>query len=263
MFKISLVNADSPIINEKLNIIGVTDGYTLGDYWDSVGDYPYLDDTNTSNYIYTTSSYESGSYIGGFVFRATTFPVGSIISIKMTMQYWMPFSGWSFYISPKISEQSMGILSSIYEEDEQWHNKTWITADFSAVSNLKDYLSEGAVFWFRDSPYSDGAPANISSLWIDIEYTIGEEVEESEEMGDFLANWFIYAIFLLVIPISITVYVGGNINPNPMLMLITFLGAETLMSAISLSIGLVDLWFMLVIIVIDVLIILGLMRGGD
>lgn len=100
---------------------------------------------------------------------------------------------------------------------------------------------------------------DISAYWYPVSGGAGETVREVT--GDFLTNWFIYAIFLLVIPLSITVYVGGQFNTNPMLMLVTFLGSETLMTAISLSIGLVDLWFMLVVIIMDVLIILGLMKG--
>jgi len=100
----------------------------------------------------------------------------------------------------------------------------------------------------------------ISAYWYPVSGGAGETV--GEVTGDFLTNWFIYAVFLLVIPISITVYVGGAVNPNPLLLLVTFLGAETLMTAISLSIGLVDLWFMLVVIIMDVMIILGLMKSG-
>lgn len=78
-----------------------------------------------------------------------------------------------------------------------------------------------------------------------------------------LNDWFMYAIFLVVIPLGMTIYVGGSNEKfqNPLLMLITFLGMETLMSTISLAIGLVNVWFMLVIIIVDVLIILGLMRA--
>jgi len=79
---------------------------------------------------------------------------------------------------------------------------------------------------------------------------------------DFLTNWFIYAIFLVVIPIAMTAYISNlGENASSVLMLVTFLGSETLMSAISLSIGLIDTWFMLVVIIVDVLIILGLMKG--
>lgn len=100
----------------------------------------------------------------------------------------------------------------------------------------------------------------ISAYWYPV--SGGADDTVGDVTGDFLANWFIYAVFLLVIPISITVYVGGAVNPNPLLLLVTFLGAETLMTAISLSIGLVDLWFMLVVIIMDVMIILGLMKSG-
>lgn len=81
--------------------------------------------------------------------------------------------------------------------------------------------------------------------------------------GDSLTDWFIFAVFLVVIPLGITVYVGGALeNNSPMLLLITFMSSETLMSAISLSIGLINIWFILIVIIMDILIILGLLKSG-
>ena len=101
---------------------------------------------------------------------------------------------------------------------------------------------------------------------VSVVYGYDEEEEEEEEgivTGEFLTNWFMYAIFLVVLPIAMTAYISNlGEHANPTLMLVTFLGSETLMSAISLSIGLIDIWFMLVVIIVDILLILGLMKGG-
>ena len=123
-----------------------------------------------------------------------------------------------------------------------------------------DPVGQGYASWLVNS-----IEAGIYEGSIVYGYDEDEEAEGEYEgviTGEFLTNWFIYAIFLVVLPIAMTAFISNlGEHANPTLMLVTFLGSETLMSAISLSIGLIDLWFMLVVIIVDVLIILGLMKG--
>jgi len=190
----------------------------------------------------------------------------------------------------------------IYRIISAWDNETitWNNQPSYSASNVSYYLMDGAIFsgsgnsgWiyiditndfivnvldvagidfygymlkglYTDESQYASFSAEEQGSGIGSIYYSSEEEEEEENIitGDFLVNWFIYAVFLVVIPVAMTVYISNlGQQANPLLMLVTFLGSETLMSAISLSIGIIDIWFMLVIIIVDVLIILGLMKG--
>lgn len=85
-----------------------------------------------------------------------------------------------------------------------------------------------------------------------------EEEEEYEVTASLMVDFFMYGIFFIAIPLTITVYVGGIHNPS--LGMTSFIATETLMGAIALSIGLISIWFMTVIIIVDVIIIIAMLK---
>lgn len=98
---------------------------------------------------------------------------------------------------------------------------------------------------------------DIRAYW----YPVSGEVEipDIDVDNNLILNFFMYGIFFLAIPLTVTVYVGGATNSS--LGITTFVGVETLMGAIGLSIGLIDIWFMIVIIILDVLLIFTMIRN--
>lgn len=89
----------------------------------------------------------------------------------------------------------------------------------------------------------------------DIDYTSFDD----ENLSDFMINFILYALFFIAIPLMLAIYINGEFN-NPQFALLTFIGGLTLMGAICLQIGFIDLWFMIVILVIDVVMIFALLR---
>jgi len=98
---------------------------------------------------------------------------------------------------------------------------------------------------------------DIGAYWYPVSGEI--EIPDVDVSSDLILNFFMYGIFFLAIPLTVSVSVGGATNSS--LGITTFIGAETLMGAIGLSIGLIDLWFMAVIIIIDAVIIVTMLRG--
>ena len=97
----------------------------------------------------------------------------------------------------------------------------------------------------------------ITATWQYVEADV--DVPDVDVDSNLILNFFMYGIFFLAIPLTVSVYVGGATNPS--LGITTFVGAETLMGAIGLSIGLIDVWFMIVIIIADVLLIFTMIRN--
>lgn len=88
-----------------------------------------------------------------------------------------------------------------------------------------------------------------------------EQEEEPDETSDLMLNLFLYGILFIAIPLSVSVYTGSIGNSfNPSLGLVSFIGAETLMGAICLKIGFIDIWFMTVLIIMDVLLIVAMVK---
>lgn len=141
-------------------------------------------------------------------------------------------------------------FQAVMEEDVDYYGYMIYCYDINGVANWVNWEEE---------------EVGVNDLRLVYGYDEDEDEGEDEGItvtGEFLTNWFMYAIFLVVIPIAMTAYISNlGQQASPSLMLVTFLGSETLMSAISLSIGLIDIWFMLVVIIVDVLLILGLMKG--
>jgi len=259
---------DTEVYTEGTASINVSKGGAEDNYW---GEYDLTSFPSLPSYTFTNSFYVNIRAI-----ESTTSPTSIYIQLKHSTGYmWLisiikSGSGFIFHIAEDQNNwgkngTTVYSLNTWYELDVHYAptNVTLDVNGFEEVVRIADYPnSKPDEFEFGIDDGHNNA-INVDSItWTEYSYE-GETGYDHGITGDFLANWFIYALFLLVIPLAITVYVGGNINPNPMLMLVTFLGAETLMSAISLSIGLVDLWFMIVIIIVDVLIILGLMKGGS
>lgn len=79
-----------------------------------------------------------------------------------------------------------------------------------------------------------------------------------------ILDFVLYGVFFLVIPLTIVVSVsnlGDKISGS--LLISTFVGSETLMGAIALNIGIIDIWFMFAIIVLDVILILAMIRSSN
>jgi len=260
---------DTEVYIEGTASINVSKGGGEDNYW---GDYDLASFPSLPSYTFTNSFYVNIRDI-----ESTTSPTSIYVQLKHSSGYmWLisiikSGSGFIFHIAEDLNNwgengTTIYSLNTWYELDVHY-SPTNVTLDvngFEEVIRVASYPNSkpDELEFGIDDGYNNAI--NIDSItWVEYEGEDGGGFDGGDIDGDFLANWFIYAVFLLVIPISIIVYVGGNVNPNPMLMLITFLGAETLMSAISLSIGLVDLWFMLVIIIVDVLVILGLMKSGS
>lgn len=86
----------------------------------------------------------------------------------------------------------------------------------------------------------------------------GIDTGDAEETGNFILNFFMYGLFFIAIPLTIVFYVGGFQNPS--LGMSAFVGAETLMGAITLSMGFINIWFMTVIIIVDIVIIVAMLK---
>ena len=102
---------------------------------------------------------------------------------------------------------------------------------------------------------------SILVYWYPIEGGAGEGIDtgDAEETGNLLVNFFMYGTFFIAIPLTITFYVGGANNPS--LGISAFVASETLMGAIALSIGFINMWFMIAILVLDVLLIFAMVKG--
>lgn len=100
----------------------------------------------------------------------------------------------------------------------------------------------------------------ITSYWNPIE-TGETPIDDSDEFGEnAVTNWLVLGVVLLV-PSFMFAGMGASISPS--MGIITFFSGLTLMGAISLSISLINIWFMLVIIIVDVIVILGLLRSNN
>lgn len=96
---------------------------------------------------------------------------------------------------------------------------------------------------------------DITAYWYPVSGGVSPDAYET----DTLTNWTILGITLLV-PSFMFAGIGSSINP--IMGMIGFIGGLTLMGCITLSIGMVDLWFLFGILIVDVLVILGLSKSG-
>lgn len=103
--------------------------------------------------------------------------------------------------------------------------------------------------------YSKETTSSYNSIYYGLETTVSDVPDYSDE----LTYWVIIAIVLLMPSITIA---GISAQISPSMGIIGFLGGLTIMGAISLNVGLINIWFMFVIIVVDILIILGLIKNG-
>lgn len=135
-------------------------------------------------------------------------------------------------------------------------------ADYYGYAIIMEKYNDYAYFVF-DSLQGTNAPYLFFSQ-IELN-TDGEPIgttddSESDILGTTILDFMLYGFFFVAIPVGIAVYIGSILNPT--LGLTTFLGAETLMGAICLKIGFIDIWFMLVLIIIDILIIIVMIKGS-
>ena len=78
--------------------------------------------------------------------------------------------------------------------------------------------------------------------------------------ADFMTNWVVIAIVLLM-PSLMFASIGASISPS--MGIISFIGGLTIMGGISLTIHLINVWFMFAIIIVDILLIVGMLKGGS
>lgn len=140
-----------------------------------------------------------------------------------------------------------------YQMDKRNFNASPYTAEYMTVrvvSGNEIFQLFITCWWYPEStnPNSSSGGSTINDV-----------------SGDFMINFFTLGIFLLVIPISITgaitgIFAGGGNSVAPSLILSAFLASETLMSAIALSVNIINIWFMLAIIIVDVIVIVAMTK---
>jgi len=248
-------------ISETLHVVTVTADFDFTGF-QMIGDFPYVNtiDGDTSGlYLDTPADY---GLVGGLVMESTSYPVGTLIQCIIVFNARdEDSSGDDFLVArPAFNDKQYMIDEGNYWGAGYENSSFTDYASYITITNY-DWFTDGLEVWWSsaDIVSSDG---RIDYIEVFVEYLAGSDSGAGGIVtGDFLTDWFIYAIFLLAIPLAMTVYMGGQFSFNPVLMLVTFMGAETLMAAISVAINLVSLWFMLVVIITDIMIIIGMLKG--
>lgn len=105
---------------------------------------------------------------------------------------------------------------------------------------------------------------NIRAYWYPVSGGTGDT--DSEGMASLMADLFMYGIFFVALPLTMSVKIGAMGSDrdswiNPSLGISAFVAMETIMGAITLAMGVIDLWFMIAILIVDAVLIFAMMKG--
>jgi len=97
----------------------------------------------------------------------------------------------------------------------------------------------------------------ISAYWYPV--SGGVDTGDAEQTASLMTNFFMYGIFFIALPLTMSLYVGGLNNHS--IGISVFMAMETVMGAIVLSIGYINLWFMVTIIIVDIVLVFAMLKG--